>query len=243
MIPLYLRTADFSEPPESLYYLVAAEGMFLVNRNGLFSSVTEVRGVAGLESQKPEVRLHFPRIPRGILEQAYGFFDYVYRKWEGEAVAFLYYSAKHGFHLDVPPQKLFRYKSYRGWRTQGRVEYGSMPRPEGYVKLGDAHSHADTPAFFSGTDDRDDEEDGLRIVMGDLDRSRPSVRVSFVAGGSRFSLNQEDMLENFSVPLPPPAEWTQRVVCRYEGIRKKEARGEGRRPHGSGGWNGQARHP
>jgi hypothetical protein len=125
--------------------------------------------------------------------------------------------------VDAPPQRLTRYRTYRGWRTAGKVEYGSLPRPAGFLKLGDAHSHADSPAYFSSVDDRDDGEDGLRVVIGDLDRSRPDVDVSFVANGTRFKLDVQDVLEHFTVALAPPEAWTRRVTCHYEDSRAHTA--------------------
>jgi hypothetical protein len=151
-----------------------------------------------------------------LLEQIYGFFQLVFNRWDGEAVVFLYYSpARCEFLADAPPQQLTRYRTHRGWSTAGHVEYRSISRPDGFLKLGDAHSHGDSAAFFSSVDDRDDCEDGLRIVMGHLDRSRPDVRVSFIANGTRFRLEAEDVLDAFNEPLEPPERWTRRVSCRY----------------------------
>ena len=226
MIPVYVKYSDFADLSDSIYYLVASDGVFLVKKTALFKSVTQARLIAGLESQTASIELLFPRIPRRILEAIYGFFSFVCRRWDGEAVAFLYYSPQTGeFLVDVPPQRLFRFRSKSGWETEGRVEYGALPRPEGFLKIGDAHSHGRQPAFFSSTDDHDDLEDGLRIVMGSLHRNVPDIRVSFVSGSYRFGLELEGVLEDFSSTLPPPAEWTRRVTCRYEGLRKARKRG------------------
>jgi len=217
MIPLYLKTADFQEPRDLLYYLLASNGIFLVKNNALFRSVSAAPGIAGLASQEPETTLNFPKLPRELMEQVYGFFEFVFRKWEGEAVALLYYSLESGeFRVGIPPQKIFRYRGLRHWHTEGRVEYGYLPRPESFLKMGDIHSHPDTSAFFSRTDDYDDAEDGLHIVMGNLHRPPPDLRVSFVAGGTRFRLVTENVVESFGKPIPPPAEWVSQVVCECE---------------------------
>jgi hypothetical protein len=222
MIPIYLKTADLGEPKESTYYLVSANGVYLVKKAGLFSSVTEVPTVTGLERQLPTVDIWFPKLPRTLLERIYGFFQLVYERLDGEAVVFIYYSPEQGeFYAEAPPQKLTRYRTHRGWRTAGNVEYQSIPRPTGFLKLGDAHSHGDSPAFFSSVDDRDDGEDGLRVVMGRLDRSRPHVRVSFIANGTRFRLDADDVLEEFTQPLAPPEAWIRCVACRYEDPRQR----------------------
>src|ERR1022692_4442907 len=118
MIPFYMKTADFTEPSDSLYYLLASNGIFLVNNNDLFRSVTVALGIAGLRSQEPVAILSFPKLPKDLIEQ----------------------------------------------------EYGYLPRPASFLKIGDIHSHPDTSAFFSLTDDYDDSEDGLRMVMGNLNR-------------------------------------------------------------------------
>ncbi len=219
MIPAYFKSESFLPPAAPYYHLVAANGVYLVRNTELFSSVTKVDAVPGLAPEEESCTLYFPRVPREITAQLYGLFQAVYDEWEGEAVAFLYYTAEsRTFLVDVPPQVLFRHRWVDGWSTEKKVIYGSLPRPEGYVKLGDAHSHANFPAFFSCTDDRDDVEDGLRLVVGDLHRVEPSISVSFVASGTRFALRPEDVLEDFSTPAPPPREWLERVVLQEEGV-------------------------
>jgi hypothetical protein len=233
MIPVYLKAADGDQPVESTYYLLAANGVFLVKKSGLFSSVTATETLIGLDQQSPSISLSFPKLPRDLLERVYGFFRFVFERLDGEAVVFLYYSPGSGeFHVDAPPQRLTRYRTRRGWRTEGNVEYRALARPDGFLKLGDAHSHGDSHAFFSSIDDRDDAEDGLRVVMGRLDRPQPDVRVSFMANGTRFKLDAADVLEDFRQPVPPSEEWIRRVVCRY-----KDSRSEDRRSGNEHGWH------
>jgi PRTRC genetic system protein A len=220
MIPVYLKEAASPDPVDPLYYLVAANGTFLVRKMPLFTASSSVDEMAGLDRHREDVVFHFPKVPRSIIERIIGFFALVYRRWEGEAIAFLFYSPdRREFKVDVPPQTLPRFRSGKRWRTAGKVEYRCLSRPEGFLKLGDVHSHGASPAFFSSTDDRDDEEDGLRIVIGRLDRPTLDVCASFVVNGRRFKLDPEEVLE---VPPPrfstvqPPGEWVRRVVCRYE---------------------------
>jgi hypothetical protein len=217
LIPIYLKTADLAEPRETTYYLMASNGSFFVKKTGLFASMTEAGVVAGLQTAAPSLSLVFPKLPRDLLEQVYGFFQFVYQRLDGESVVFIYYSPdSREFRVDAPPQRLTRFRTHRGWRTSGHVEYGSLQRPPGFLKLGDAHSHGDSGAFFSAVDDRDDGEDGLRLVMGRLDRPTPDVRVSFVANGTRFRLEPGDVLEDFAQAAPPPDAWRHRVTCQYE---------------------------
>jgi hypothetical protein len=217
MIPTFFKTAGFQEPPAPMYYLVTANGLFLVRKTGLFTSISRTSSVAGLEPQQPALALRFGKIPRSVMERVYGFFAWAWRQWQSEAILFLYYSPTTGeFVLDAPPQTIYLYRRMGRWRAEGRVSYRALSRPEGYIKLGDLHSHADLPAFFSAQDDHDDCEEGLKIVMGRMHRSVPETEVSFVAGPHRFTLRPEDALEDFAVPMPPPPLWIERFHCEYE---------------------------
>lgn len=218
MIPIYTKTADFEEPKASLYYLVAADGIYLVRRTALFSAIVEAPRVAGLAEETPSVRLFLPKLPRRLMEAIHGFFRAVHNRWEGEAIVLLYYSPEtRRFRVGIPPQSLRRNGSCGGWHTSLRTEYGWHKRPEGFLKLGDAHSHGRLSAFFSDTDDRDDKEDGLRIVIGRLHKPRPDVAVSFIAGGTRFEFRPEAVMEKFSTPKDPPPSWLRMVSCQYNG--------------------------
>lgn len=222
MLPVYLKTGDTQPPTDPVYYVVAANGTFLVRNTALFTATTPTAEVIGLERQQQEVRLHFPKIPRPVMERIIGFFRMVYLRWDGEAIAFLFYAPdRREFRVEIPSQTLPRLRSGEGWRTAGRLEYATVPRPEGFLKLGDVHSHRDSPAFFSSIDDRDDNEDGLRVVVGRLGRARVQVRASFVANGCRFAVAPHDVIETSPTPfspVSPPEEWMRRVVCRYEPV-------------------------
>jgi len=225
MIPVYFKTEDFKEPEAQLYYLVTGDGLFLVKKTGLFSSQTRASGVVGLQGQKPSLALHFGRIPRRTMERVYGFFDWAWREWRSEAILFLYYSPNNGqLLLDAPPQTIYLYRRSGRWQAEGRVSYEALPRPEGYIKLGDIHSHGSLPPYFSEQDDWDDREEGLKIVIGRLDRAIPEVVVSFVAAGQhRFRIPWRDAMEDFEEPLAPPSEWIQRVHCERESSHQSRA--------------------
>jgi hypothetical protein len=230
VLPLHVKRAGMAEPSQPLYYLIAASGVFIVKKTKLFSSVTVAREVAGLEDQSLSLTLTFPRLPRHLLEQIYGFFKFVYDHLDGEAIVFIYYSPeRREFQVHAPPQQLTRFWTRRGWRTESTVAYRAMPRPPGFVKLGDFHSHAAAPAFFSKQDEKDDSEDGLRVVMGRLDERRPDVRVSFVANGTRFPLAVSEALEGFDEPSTPPDAWLRQVTCRHEEPRHARPNGDARR--------------
>jgi PRTRC genetic system protein A len=233
MIPVHLKTPDFAEPDCPLYYLVTASGVFLVRSTALYGSVTRARSVSGLGDQKPALELALPKIPGDIVERVWGFFREVFHIWDGEAIAFLYFSREQRkYRVGIPPQTLFRYRTLIGWRTDMRLEYGYLERPRGYLKIGDIHSHGNLSAFFSQTDDEDDQEDGLRIIFGDVDRPEPDIRVSFVADHTRFTLKPDQILGAYAAPQAPPIEWLVQVTCRQEDYQGWATKEEG--PHGQG---------
>jgi hypothetical protein len=217
MIPVFLKTAQFSEPSSPLYYLVAANGTFVVKKTAVFSSIT--RAPTQMIHQEECLRLSLPRLPEEMVGRIWGFFKDVYERWQGEAVVFLYYAPDNGsFLVSPPPQTLYRHWNKGGWWTEMRVSYGSLPREKGFLKIGDAHSHCELPAFNSCVDDWDDREDGVRIVMGNVDRERPDLLTSFIVNGTRFRCNPDDVLEAAPSSLPPPREWLERVKCKAREI-------------------------
>lgn len=215
MIPIYIKTETSSEPDASMYYLVATNGVFLVKKTDLYSSVTLADWIAGLPYQAPSLTLDVPKIPRELMEQIYGFFDAVFQKWKSEAIVVLFYQPeRREFRLGIPEQTVSRYWYGGTWNTVGHVEYTSVPRPEGFLKIGDIHSHGREGAFFSLVDDEDDREDGLRMVMGSLHIEPPELCASFIAGGYRFTLGRDEVAEDFTEAMPPPPEWLERVHLR-----------------------------
>jgi hypothetical protein len=138
----------------------------------------------------------------------------VYRRYQSEAIILLYFSPAAGFRVDVPRQHVRR--RGRGlWMRSYSVDYDNLPTPEGYVRLGTWHSHADLRAYHSHQDNLDEmDEDGLHIVCGDLDTHNPSFSLSFMVNGKRFVLAREEIFEGYQQPtLPPPEEWLAQVEC------------------------------
>lgn len=217
MIPIRTKGKGSQEPDVPIYYLVAANGVFLVKKTTLYESVTLTDRIVGLAPQEPRLTLDLPKVPRELMERIYGFFDAVFRAYQSEAIVLVFYQPeRREFLLRVPRQTVRRYRYAGSWHTEGHVAYDSVERPEGYLKIGDIHSHGSQGAFFSPVDDEDDHEDGLRMVMGRLNLRPPDLCASFVAGGYRFPLFADEVAEDFASPLEPPSEWMERVHLRDE---------------------------
>jgi hypothetical protein len=214
--PVVLRAPGVSPPACSLYYEVAANGVFQVRDTPLYRAVTRAGDlVPGLLPERERLRLKCPRLPRADVEELLVFFDAVYRRHRGEAVALLFFCAETmQYRVAVPPQWLVGRRGHDGrWRADYALRYGGALRPPGFVRLGTVHSHADLPAYASGVDAADESfEDGLHVVFGDFGSERLSVVAAFVANGVRFRLDAEEVLEpGVLYARPPRSDWMSRV--------------------------------
>ena len=229
MIQRYFKEPGFQDPKQPLYSLVASNGCFLVRNTVLFSSVTEAP-VPGLEPQRPSLTLHFGKLPREVMEKALGFFRWAWKTHGSEAIVLLFYNPKTRlFHVQAPPQTVHYAMS---------VKYTAIERPAGFLSVGDIHSHGGGMAHFSGTDDEDDKADGLRLVMGYVDKANPDICCSFIAGGTRFRVPVEDAAEDFHGVIEPPDEWKSQLTKTggFLGKHKEERAPYSWAPKGGHGW-------
>lgn len=215
--PILLKREPHLKSSERFYYEVASNGVFQVKDTPLFRSVTRVtRDLPGLHPSHERLDMHFPPLPRDLLEDVIAFFDAVYRLWEGEAIAMLFYDPEtRRYRADVPRQRISGYRDYRGrLRAYMHLDYESAPRPAGHLPFGTIHSHADLSAYSSGVD-CDDERfgDGLHVVYGHFGSASLSRCAAFVANGRRFRLEPDHVLPGCGVPdRPARADWMERVT-------------------------------
>lgn len=215
MIPLFHKTAALSSDQlPGTHYLLAGNGLFLVQDTALFRATTRISRRHPLLPSEPSLQLRMPRIPTAVMEQAYGFFLEVFRRYQSEAFAnILYAPDRAAFQLAVPPQQLTYYADGGSPRMVLGVRYESIAKPAGFMILGDLHSHGCHHAYFSSTDDHDDlNREGLHIVLGRLDQSTPDCCASFVTNRTRFDVDRTMILEPFTDPFPPPDSWLDRVI-------------------------------
>lgn len=217
MIPLYQHTAVQAQRNlPATHYLLAANGVFLVQDTLLFHATTRVTHQPQLKPVAPSLHLRIPRLPRQLLEEAYGFFLELHRRYESEGFAFILYAPDRAtFSLAVPPQRLTYYDvpGY-GPRMSLGVHYDAIDRPAESLILGDIHSHGRHRAYFSSTDNHDDlTRNGLHLVIGCVDQAKADVCASFVTNGTRFTLSPTDVLEPFHLPIAPPQCWLDQVTA------------------------------
>ena len=213
--PILLKRDEGVASDESLYYLVAANGLFQVRRTETYVAVTEAQGdVPGLLPEYARLRLDVPRLPVDLLRPVLAFFRAVYEEHGGEAIVILFYSPQaREFRVVAPDQRIPGYERGGRWHSVLQLDYGDAERPDGYLRFGSIHSHADTAAYASAADCADERHmDGLHVVYGNVDRADPTRSAAFVVNGTRFPLLPDEVLEPCPVPAGPAREeWMARV--------------------------------
>lgn len=222
MFPLILKDGHTDEPDSPIYYEVAANGIFEVRETEMFRSVTRVsHDVPGLQAGKEDLVVTAPRLPAALMEDVVAFFGAVYRSCKGEGIVVLFYNThEQRYHVEVPEQTIPVYKPFgRPWTTYLEVRYDRVDRPDGFVRCGTIHSHADQAAYASHTDCTDEKhQDGLHAVVGDLHRADLSLTAAFTAAGHRFPMTTYDLIEPFdmdSAGRDTRQEWLERVLLEY----------------------------
>jgi len=136
-------------------YILGSGGLYVRTRSPLLEATicitpAEVRGLAPVAE---EVRLIHGRIPRGIYNSAL-----VVLYGDPHKERYLAVTWTGAYHIAYPSQK----------GDGGSVEYERVPNT-----VLDIHSHGSMAAFFSGTDDRDEQGMRLSMVLGKIDTNEP----------------------------------------------------------------------
>jgi len=158
-------------------YLVAQNGLFLRADNPLLRaticiSPAEIRGLSPLEER---IELVHGKIPQALYHLALSVMlssrdreQYLAITWEDE------------YHLRMPPQE----------RNTASVRYHRLPN-----SVVDIHSHAHMGAFFSLTDNEDEQGLSLYMVIGKLDTLIPEVEIRLGVYGYHIPLNLEEIFD------------------------------------------------
>lgn len=167
LIPLYMYVGVPLGRPRHLYdYVLARQGIIkrVENRHlavdALLAPIeAELIGLRLQPYPLRELRLNVPRLPGRLLAQMLA----DARQNMGREVMYhARFSAGAGWRITRPRQE-------QSWT---RVGYREVD-PHDIVL--ECHSHHTMPAFFSGTDDRDEQGGRLYAVMGHLDRDTPQL--------------------------------------------------------------------
>ena len=163
------------EPGLFYDYILAENGLFIRARNPLIKatvciSPVEIKGLCSLDE---EIELVHGKIPRRLYDLAVSIFmagsdreQYLAITWESE------------YRLRMPAQE----------RNGASVKYESLPS-----SVMDIHSHGRMKAFFSSTDDTDEQGLRLYMVVGRLDTLLPEVEIRLGIYGYFRQVEKEEI--------------------------------------------------
>lgn len=159
-------------------YLVAANGIFLRAENPYLSVIIPVHTfttslIRGLEPLTPSVSVHHPRLPETLLTATLAD-ACTHTDATAHLIEVLYFFLLHAdtdgtttFSVMKPPQ------------TAGVAHVHHLHTPEADPDpiLLELHTHGTMSAFWSGTDNRDEQGFCFYAVVGHLDHDHPSIRL------------------------------------------------------------------
>ena len=133
----------------------------------------------------------FPPVPFSLFAQVLAFFRHYMRDGhETEVMVYVYWDKEEqGYRISVPMQKV------------GKAHISVVVPPDEaidadrYVHVADIHSHNSMPAFFSGTDDRDELATRAYIVVGCLDQDSPQIHARISVGGRFVIVDARQVVE------------------------------------------------
>lgn len=187
---------------ENLAYVIDGAGWKLFKRNGVSTALISVDAVSGVSAVNPYISFTAKKIPYILIEKVVAFFKEVYRKYQSEAVGYLYYEPTTGIWDYVVPKQS---------ASAAHASYEGAEKRAGWQCAGTIHSHGSMTAFHSGTDDADEMNfDGVHITIGRVSDLNPEFSCSLVIQGERVKFEIHDLVDGFPTPTAP-AEWVNLV--------------------------------
>jgi PRTRC genetic system protein A len=215
--PIYVKTRpDMPWPDDPVFYLLAADGLYLCRNNEFVrSSVLVSHGPSELADHQSALTLHYPKLPRRLLEKVVGFAARVGQLHGAEAGVLLAWDrGRRRYRLIVPEQAATVSRGWFGDVYPIGLHY-EVPAelPPGWVLVGDVHSHVNEGAYSSGTDKADEtHRAGLHVVIGRINREPPEFHVEAVVDGTRFRVPESVVFAGYRRRrLRVPQEWLDKV--------------------------------
>lgn len=223
LTPIYAKTEPGAAwPQDAAFYALTSDGLLFCRNHRFYRSAVQARRPPReLASQREFLAVDFPRIPRRLLEQAVGFFDWACTARGAESILLLAYNDHlRQVELIAPPQVASSYRTASGKLYADSVRYETPhPLPDGIEIFGDIHSHCEQGAQASGTDLNDEDFlNGLHIIAGRIEREPPEWHVEAAVDGVRFAVGQELVFEGYRQRDPAfPDGWRLRHEVQYTG--------------------------
>lgn len=195
--PLAIGIPD--EPQSLITYCVCSDGIYIQKKVAKGYVVVKQELVPGITKGVEKIAIMPRKVPMSIFWETLRFFQYVEEHFgnvQMEAHVLIGYDyEKDEFILYVPKQQV----------GAASVTYDPndfyTDHPGCYIVM-DIHSHTSKMgAFFSGTDDHDDNRDRYSGVFGKINqkdvfgRSNPEFKIRFSSMGKRTEFKVEDLFE------------------------------------------------
>jgi PRTRC genetic system protein A len=181
-------------------YILAGNGAKEIRENEIAVFTLQTDKVAGLEPIPDQIKLKLPKIELNLLFQIISFFKEVYRKQKSEAMAQIYWDRKkERCFIYIPEQEV----------SGASVEFKrDLELDKEHLLIADIHSHGNMDAFFSGTDNKDEQESRFFGVIGHIQEPLPRVKLRAIVGGKPFDIDLEDL---FSISKDFPESWLDNI--------------------------------
>jgi len=144
-----------------------------------------------------------PPVSFSIFSQVLTFFRYYMRDGrESEVMVYVYWDKQEqGYRISVPMQKVGPAHISVVIPTDETID------ADRYIHVADIHSHNRMPAFFSGTDDRNELATRVYIVVGRLNQDSPEIRARVSVGGRFVNIDARQVVEIPTMLATLPAEF------------------------------------
>jgi len=174
--------ADLQAGSEPIRWLAAQDGLYEIRTTpiGIFRVK---RSDVALDACTEGLTLTIPRMPAAVLASL---IDRCRAALPQECLLNVYWNpARQGFEIDAPLQEA----SPAHVATADATD----PYDPAHPRVLQVHSHGTAAAFFSATDDADEQATGCYGVLGHLDQPVPSMAWRFACGGRHVPLATTDL--------------------------------------------------
>ena len=207
---VFATIGEAEDAGKAISILPARDGhVYEIRCNEMGKFITRAENARELSEVSAGFIPALPPVPFTMFAQIIAFFrHFMQNGYEAEALVHIYWDKSEREYKIVPPMQ-----------SVGKAHISVVVPPdealdgERYVHVADIHSHNSMPAFFSGTDDRDELATRVYVVVGRLDKPVPEILARISNGGRFLPIDPGLVLET----LPPdisadfPAEWITAV--------------------------------
>ncbi|MYL35447.1 hypothetical protein GLW08_20300 [Pontibacillus yanchengensis] len=204
----YWRLSEFLEDRKSHNIVASRDGhLYEIRRTpfGMISVPASENALRRLEEVPKGFQFELPLIPGEIMEQILTFFRKYCNPWvESEVmIQIFWHKTEHYYKAICPPQKV----------SKVHVDAEPMTGDGELVEVLQIHSHNTMDAYFSSTDNADEQRFLLYGVVGRLNETNPSILLRVGLNGYFYTLPIERVFTNFnkSKDNAYPIEWDNNI--------------------------------